>query len=104
MTQDNWRGLRAYQATHDSLHEEETDLATILLDHLDLLCLVCNPADTAKAVTFNNFWYIVTTHFEAQSWTNNIVIEFEHLRRNIRRYLNSEEDDDKIEAGQKAFY
>ena len=39
-----------------------------------------------------------------KSRTNNTVIEFEHLRRSIRRYLSSEEEDDKIEAGEKAFH
>src|ERR1044072_6402375 len=104
MTTDSWRGIRAYQGIHDSLHGEEGDPNTILLDHLDPSCPTCNPADTAKAVTFDNFWYLLTTHYRAQSWTNNIVIEFEHLRRALRRYLSSEEDDEKTDAGQKAFH
>ena len=104
MTTDSWRGIRAYQGTHDDIHLKESDPTTILLDHLDPSCPVCNPANTAKAVTFNNFWYILTTHYGAQSWTNNTVIEFEHLRRALRRYLSSEEDDEKTDAGQKAFH
>src|ERR1043165_8276357 len=104
MTQDNWRGIRAYQGTHDDIHSEESDPNTILLDHIDPSCPIYNPADTAKAVTFDNFWYLLTTHYRAQRWNNNTVIEFEHLRRALRRYLSSEEDDEKIDAGQKAFH
>src|ERR1044072_8290806 len=104
MTTDSWRGIRAYQGTHDDIHSEESDPNTILLDHIDLSCPICNSADTAKAVTFDNFWYLLTTHYGAQSWTNNTIIEFEHLRRALRRYLSSEEDDEKTDAGQKAFH
>src|ERR1044072_3908036 len=104
MITDSWRGIRAYQTTHDDIYEEESDSTTILLDHIDPSCLVCNPVNTAKVVTFDNFWYLITTHYEGQSWTNNTVIEFEHLRRAIRRYLSSEEDDDKVDARQKAFH
>src|ERR1043165_1230321 len=104
MTTDSWRGIRAYQGTHDDLHGEEGDPNTILLDHLDPSCPICNSADTAKAVTFDNFWYLLTTHYHAQSWTNNTVAEFEQLRGALRRYLSSEEDDEKTDAGQKAFH
>src|ERR1044072_6799258 len=104
MTQDSWKGIRAYQATHDERHDEESDPTLVLTDHIDPSYPVCHPADTARAVTFDNFWYIATTHFEAQSWTNNTVIEFEYLRRAIRRYLSLEEKDDKVNAGQKAFH
>src|ERR1044071_418165 len=104
MTTDSWRGIRAYQGTHDDLHGEEGDPNTILLDHLDPSCPICNRADTAKAVTFDNFWYLLTTHYRAQSWTTNRVIEFEHLRRALRRYLSSEEDNEKTDTGRKAFH
>src|ERR1044071_5686990 len=67
-------------------------------------CPICQPADTAKAITFDNFWYLAVTHYGVQSWTNNTIIEFEHLRRAIRRYLSSEEKEDKVDAGQKAFH
>src|ERR1044071_987500 len=103
MTQDNWRGIRAYQTTHDNLHDEESDPTTILLDHIDPSCPVCQPADTAKTTTFDNFWYLATTHYGAQSWTNNKIIEFEHLKRAIRKYLHLEKKDDKVDVGQKAF-
>src|ERR1044072_2459352 len=100
---DNWRNLRAYQEVHDNLHEEADNPEETLTEHIDLSCLICNAADTARAPTFDNFWYVVTTHYEAKSWTNNIVIEFENLRRAIRSYLNIKEKDEKVKAGHKAF-
>ena len=104
MTVNDWTDIRTYQEIHNDLYEEAENSTEVLIDHLDPSCLIYNVADTARATTFDNFWYIVTTHFEAESWTNNTVIEFEHLRRAIRRYLSSEEDDDKVDAGQKAFH
>src|ERR1044071_2184047 len=103
MTSNDWLDIRTYQEVHDNLHEEADDPAEPLVDHIDPSYLICNAADTARAPTFENFWYIATTHFEAESWTNNTVIEFEYLRGNIKTYLNSEDEDEKAEVGQKAF-
>ena len=52
---DNWRDLRAYQETHNNLHEEADNLTETLTEHIDLSCLICNAADTAKVSTFGNF-------------------------------------------------
>jgi len=100
---DNWRDLRAYQETHDNLHEEADDPAEVLTDHIDLSCLICNAADTARAPTFENFWYIITTHYQGEIWTNNTVTEFEYLRGIIRTYLSSEDEEEKNQVGPRAF-
>ena len=52
---DNWRDLRAYQRIHDNLHEEADNSTETLTEHIDLSCLICNAADTARASTFANF-------------------------------------------------
>ena len=57
----------------------------------------------ARTVSFDNFWYLVTTHFAAKSWTNNTVVEFEYLRSVIRTYKITEEVEEKVEAEQTAF-
>src|ERR1044072_624359 len=100
---DNWRDLRAYQEVHDNLHEEADDSEEILTEHIDLSCLICNAADTARAPTFDNFWYIVTTHYHGESWTNNTITEFEYLRGLIRTYLNTEDEEERNQVGPKAF-
>src|ERR1044071_349704 len=100
---DNWRDLRAYQEIHDNLHEEADNPTETLTEHIDLSCLVCNVADTARAPTFDNFWYITTTYYQGKSWTNNTVTEFEYLRGIIRTYLSSEDEEEKNQVGPRAF-
>src|ERR1044072_3460080 len=100
---DNWRDLRAYQEVHDNLHEEADNLTETLTEHIDPSCLICNAADTARALTFENFWYIITTHYHGKSWTNNTVTEFEYLRGLIRTYLFSTDKEEKNQVGPKAF-
>src|ERR1044072_6769281 len=100
---DNWRSLRAYQETHDNLHEEADNPTETLTEHIDLSCLICNAADTARAPTFENFWYVIVTHYQGKSWTNNTVTEFEYLRGVIRIYLNLEDEEKKNQVGSRAF-
>src|ERR1043166_4056221 len=100
---DNWRDLRTYQETHDNLHEEADNPTETLTEHIDLSCLICNAADTARAPMFENFWYIIITHYQGKSWTNHTVIEFEYLRGIIRTYLNSEDEEEKNQVGPRAF-
>ena len=100
---ENWGTLRAYQEAHDNLHEEAEDPTKVLSEHIDLSCLICNAADTARAATFDNFWYIIVTHFQGESWTNNTVTEFEYLRGTIRTYLTTEDEEEKTQVGPRAF-
>src|ERR1044072_3542831 len=100
---DNWRDLRAYQETYDNLHEEADNPTETLTEHIDSSYLVCNAADTARAPTFENFWYIITTHYQGNSWTNNTVTEFEYLRGIIRTYLSFEDEEEKNQEGPRAF-
>src|ERR1044072_3295015 len=100
---DNWKDLRAYQEVHDNLHEEADNPEETLTEHIDLSCLICNATDTARAPTFENFWHIITTHYQGESWTNNTVTEFEYLRGIIRTYLSSEDEEEKNQVGPRAF-
>ena len=103
MSIEDWADIRAYQEAHDSLHEEAENQTDVLTDHIDLSCLICNAADTARAPTFDNFWYIITTHYQEKSWTNSTVTEFEYLRGIIRTYLASEDEEEKNQTGPRAF-
>ena len=67
------------------------------------MCLICNAADIARTVPFDNFWNLVTTHFVAKSWTNNTVAKLENLRSAIKTYKATEEEEERVEAGQTAF-
>src|ERR1044071_3633940 len=100
---DNWRDLRAYQEVYDNLHEEADNPTETLTEHIDLSCLICNAADTARAPTFENFWYIIVTYYQGESWINNTVTEFEYLRGIIRIYLSSEDEEEKNQVGPRAF-
>src|ERR1044071_981313 len=100
---ENWRDIRAYQEIHDNLHEETDNPTETLTEHIDLSCFICNIADTARASTFENFWYIITTHYQGKSWTNNTVTEFEYLRGIIRTYLFSEDEEEKRQVRPRAF-
>src|ERR1044072_4836489 len=100
---ENWRALRAYKEIHDNLHEEADIPTETLTEHIDLSCLICNAGDVARAPTFDNFWYIITTYYQGKSWTNNTVIEFEYLRGIIRTYLSSEDEEEKNQVGPRAF-
>ena len=81
------------------MHKKADDPIETLTDHLDSLCTICNVADTARTAPFDTFWNLVTTYFAAESWTNNTVTEFEHLRSAIRTYRTTEEEEKKIKAG-----
>src|ERR1044071_7854308 len=100
---DNWRDLRAYQEVHDNLHEEADNPEETLTEHIDSSCLICNAADTARAPTFDNFWYIITTYYQGKSWTNHTATEFEYLRGIIRTYLSSGDEEEKNQVGPRAF-
>ena len=102
MTTD-WIDIIRYHEIHQDLYEEVDDPTETLTDYLDLSYTICNIANVARSIPFDTFWYLLTTHFEAKSWTNNTIIEFKHLRNSIRTYLIIEEEEEKVEAGQVAF-
>ena len=98
MTTD-WVGIRQYQKTHQDLHKEADDPTETLTDHIDPSCTICNAADIIRLTPFDAFWNLVTTHFEAKSWTNNTIAEFKYLRSSIRTYLTTEDEEEKVDAG-----
>src|ERR1043165_1681199 len=99
----DWIRVKQYQETHQDLYEKAKDSTEVLAEHVNPLCTICNVADVARSQPFDNFWHILTTHFEAQSWTNNTITEFEHYRSTIRTYEAAEEEQEKVDAGQDAF-
>src|SRR6266542_1001009 len=84
----SWKGLRASQKIHRSLHIG--DFEERVISNYDRSCSICIGNDKARTRAYKNFLIYITNRWGLEDVTNETNKRFEALKNAITRYKKNE--------------